>query len=232
MTISTGFLLPIIWALTILGLSPSSTGVFTSSSPLEHAAPIWLHLSKSYPDPPSLVAMNLALQGYRAIKNDLENPLLTVIDFTRPSTQKRLWIIDVEKQQILLQTVVAHGKNSGLLMAEQFSNRPESHQSSLGFFKTAETYQGKHGASLRLDGLEKGINDLARTRAIVIHGADYAREEVAKSMGRLGRSFGCPAVPTEISSKLIQLIKEGSLLFIYGKNYPSIPQNPPPLISK
>ncbi|MBM3168615.1 MAG: murein L,D-transpeptidase catalytic domain family protein [Bacteroidetes bacterium] len=232
MTIGTGFLLPIIWALTILGLSPSSTAEFPTSSPLEHAASIWQHLSKSYPDPPSLASMNLALQGYRAVKNDLENPLLTVIDFTRPSTQKRLWIIDVEKKQILLQTVVAHGKNSGLLMAEHFSNRPESHQSSLGFFKTAETYQGKHGASLRLDGLEKGINDMARSRAIVIHGADHAREEVAKIMGRLGRSFGCPAVPTEISSKLIQLIKEGSLLFIYGKNYPSIPQNPPPLVSK
>lgn len=85
---------------------------------------------------------------------------------------------------------------------------------------------------MRLDGLEKGINDLARTRAIVIHGADYAREEVAKSMGRLGRSFGCPAVPTEISSKLIQLIKEGSLLFIYGKNYPSIHSNFTQLFSK
>lgn len=232
MTIGTGFLLPIIWALTILGLSPSSTGEFSTSSPLEHAASIWQHLSKSYPDPPSLASMNLALQGYLAIKNDLENPLLTVIDFTRPSTQKRLWIIDVEKQQILLQTLVAHGKNSGLLMAEHFSNRPESHQSSLGFFKTAETYQGKNGASLRLDGLEKGINDMARSRAIVIHGADYAREEVAKSMGRLGRSFGCPAVPTEISSKLIQLIKEGSLLFIYGKNYPSIHSNFIQLFSK
>ena len=232
MTIGTGFLLPIIWALTILGFSPSTTSVFPAISSPEHSFPLWQQLSKNHPDPPSLTSMNLAYEGYLAIKNELENPLLTVIDFTRPSTQKRLWIIDVEKQQILLQTVVAHGKNSGLLMAEQFSNQPESHQSSLGFFKTAETYQGKNGASLRLDGLEKGINDMARTRAIVIHGADYAREEVAKSMGRLGRSFGCPAVPTEISYMLIQLIKEGSLLFIYGKNYPSIPSNLSQLFSK
>jgi hypothetical protein len=103
-------------------------------------------------------------------------------------------------------------------MAQSFSNRPESYQSSLGFYKTAETYQGKHGYSLRLDGLEKGFNDQARNRAIVVHGADYAKEEFAKSTGRLGRSLGCPALPPELSARVIDLIKDGSLLFIYGKD--------------
>jgi hypothetical protein len=104
------------------------------------------------------------------------------------------------------------------LLAEKFSNRPESYQSSLGFFQTGEAYQGKHGYSLRLDGLEAGINDQARARAIVIHGADYAKETVAATAGRLGRSLGCPAVPPDLSTSLIKLIKEGSLLFIYGKD--------------
>jgi hypothetical protein len=124
----------------------------------------------------------------------------------------------MQAQKILLHTVVAHGRNSGLLLAEQFSNRPESYQSSLGFFKTGETYQGKHGYSLRLDGLEKGINDQARNRAIVLHGADYAKEDFLKSAGRLGRSLGCPAVPTELAPSIIQLIKNGTLLFVYGKD--------------
>jgi hypothetical protein len=149
-----------------------------------------------------------------------------VIDFTLPSTEKRMWIIDLATQEILLNTVVSHGRNSGNLMAEKFSNRPESYQSSLGFYKTAETYHGKHGYSLRLDGLEKGFNDQARNRAIVIHGADYAREEVAKMSGRLGRSLGCPAVPSELSDEVIDLIKDGSLLFIYGNDQNYLAQSP------
>ncbi len=103
-------------------------------------------------------------------------------------------------------------------MAKSFSNQPESYKSSLGFYTTGETYHGKHGYSLRLDGLEKGFNDQARNRAIVIHGADYAREEFAKSVGRLGRSLGCPALPSELSAKAIDLIKNGSLLFIFGND--------------
>ncbi|MBC6368783.1 hypothetical protein DDT91_18490 [Algoriphagus sp. AK58] len=176
------------------------------------------HLSEKHKNLPSLPAIDLALEGYEKLENELKNPLLTVIDFSLPSTEKRLWVIDVEKQEILLNTVVSHGRNSGMLMAEKFSNRPESYQSSLGFYKTAETYHGKHGFSLRLDGLEKGFNDQARNRAIVIHGADYAREEVAKMSGRLGRSLGCPAVPTEVSDKVINLIKDGSLIFVYAQD--------------
>ncbi|MGM0944328.1 MAG: murein L,D-transpeptidase catalytic domain family protein [Bacteroidota bacterium] len=179
--------------------------------------------STDIPDPQIL---ELALEGYEKLENQLSNPNLTIIDFTRPSTEKRMWIINPKEGKVLLQSVVAHGRNSGQLMATQFSNRPESYQSSIGFYKTAETYQGKHGYSLRLDGLEKGINDQARNRAIVIHGAAYATEEFAKNTGRLGRSLGCPALPSQLSAQAIDLIKEGSLMLIYG-NDESYIQNPP-----
>lgn len=165
---------------------------------------------------PSKEVFALAFQGWTKMKENLKSKVLTVIDFSLPSTAKRMWIIDPEKSQILLNSVVSHGRNSGDLMAKSFSNQPESYKSSLGFYKTAETYSGKHGYSLRLDGLEKGFNDQARNRAIVIHGADYAREEFAKSVGRLGRSLGCPALPSELSAQAIDLIKDGSLLFIFG----------------
>jgi hypothetical protein len=167
---------------------------------------------------PSKEVFVMAIQGWNKVKDNLKSKVLTVIDFSLPSTAKRMWIIDPEKGEILLNSVVSHGRNSGDLMANSFSNQPESFKSSLGFYKTAETYSGKHGYSLRLDGLEKGFNDQARNRAIVIHGADYASEEFAESVGRLGRSLGCPALPSELSAKAIDLIKNGSLLFIFGKD--------------
>ncbi len=219
MTLATGFLLPIFWVLSSLGFlgNPTTASKSLTSSPTASTL-IWNELTKSESLPPSLPVLELALKGYIQLQDKLKKPLLTVIDYSLPSTQKRLWIIDLEQQKILLHTVVAHGRNSGALLAEKFSNRPESYQSSLGFFQTGEAYQGKHGYSLRLDGLEAGINDQARARAIVIHGADYANETVAATAGRLGRSLGCPAVPPKLSTPLIKLIKEGSLLFIYGKD--------------
>ncbi len=219
MTLATGFLLPIFWVLSSLGLlgNPSPAPNLLPSSD-SRSVGIWKELTKGELSPPSLPVLELALNGYAQLQDKLKKPLLTVIDYSLPSTQKRLWIIDLRQQKILLHTVVAHGRNSGALLAERFSNRPESYQSSLGFFQTGEAYQGKHGYSLRLDGLEAGINDQARARAIVIHGADYAKETVAATAGRLGRSLGCPAVPPDLSTPLIKLIKEGSLLFIYGKD--------------
>jgi hypothetical protein len=219
MTLATGFLLPIFWVLSSLGFlgNPSPTPNLLPSADASSVG-IWKELTKGELSPPSLPVLELALNGYTQLQNKLKKPLLTVIDYSLPSTQKRLWIIDLTQQKILLHTVVAHGRNSGALLAEKFSNRPESYQSSLGFFQTGEAYQGKHGYSLRLDGLEAGINDQARARAIVIHGADYAKETVAATAGRLGRSLGCPAVPPDLSTPLIKLIKEGSLLFIYGKD--------------
>jgi hypothetical protein len=219
MTLATGFLLPIFWVLSSLGFlgNPTPAPNFLPSSDASSVG-IWKELAKGQLLPPSLPVLELALNGYAQLQDKLKKPLLTVIDYSLPSTQKRLWIIDLAQQKILLHTVVAHGRNSGALLAEKFSNRPESYQSSLGFFQTGEAYQGKHGYSLRLDGLEVGINDKARARAIVIHGADYAKETVAATAGRLGRSLGCPAVPPDLSTPLIKLIKGGSLLFIYGKD--------------
>ncbi len=216
MTLSQGILLPLYW---IVALISQPASIEKNNIPLDtkNESEIFLeNLGEKHPNLPSLTVLDLALEGYEKLENSLENQVLTLIDFSLPSTEKRLWVIDVSHQEILLNTVVAHGRNSGELMANRFSNTPESFQSSLGFYKTAETYKGKHGYSLRLDGLEKGFNDRARDRAIVIHGADYAREEFAKMTGRLGRSLGCPALPSELSAEVIDIIKDGSLLFIYG----------------
>ncbi|WP_373492867.1 murein L,D-transpeptidase catalytic domain family protein [Aquiflexum sp.] len=165
--------------------------------------------------------LSLGIKGYLKLKeegNMPEGKPLTVIDFSLPSTEKRMWIIDMEDGIILHYGYVSHGRNSGELMAQKFSNKNSSYMSSLGFYLTAETYQGKHGYSLRLDGLEPGFNDNARERAIVIHGAEYVREDFIKQTGRLGRSLGCPALPLEITVEIIDLIKGRSVLFIYGKD--------------
>lgn len=162
-----------------------------------------------------LDVFKLAYTGYKKLNNS-NNPLLTVIDFSLPSSEKRMYVLDLAKKKILFVSYVAHGRNSGENYATSFSNRDGSHQSSLGFYRTANTYNGGNGYSLRLDGLEKGINDKAMQRAIVIHGADYCSENVIRSTGRLGRSFGCPALPRELNKPIIDTIKEGSLLFVYA----------------
>ena len=147
-------------------------------------------------------------------KGRISNPnILTVCDFSQPSDNKRLYIIDVNNFKVLLNTYVAHGKNSGNLYAQKFSNRPKSLQSSLGFYVTKGTYFGTHGLSLRLAGQDKGFNDRAESRAIVVHGATYIGDEWLG--GKMGRSFGCPAVPARFASKVISLIKNGTCLFIY-----------------
>ena len=141
--------------------------------------------------------------------------VLTVIDYSLPSTEPRLWVLDLEAGEVRFHELVAHGKNSGANRARSFSNVSGSLQSSLGVFRTDETYQGKHGYSLRLDGLEDGINDKARDRAIVIHGAHYVSEAFARNHGRLGRSWGCPALDTEVSGAVIDAIEGGTLLVAY-----------------
>jgi hypothetical protein len=161
---------------------------------------------------------NKAFQGYSQIENLKNKNLITIVDYTLPSTQKRLFVIDLEHKTLLYQCYVAHGKNSGGNVADSFSNAPESLKSSLGFFLTAETYNGKHGYSLKLDGLEKGINDNARSREIVVHGADYVSEKYIKQFGRLGRSWGCLALPPEILKELVDKISNGSCLFIYAND--------------
>ena len=161
-----------------------------------------------------------AIKSLDELEFNNEN-LITIIDFSKPSTEKRFFIIDLKNQKLLHHILVAHGKNSGFNEAEKFSNTNQSKQTSLGIFTTAETYIGKHGYSLRLDGLEKGVNDNARKRAIVVHGAKYVSADFIEDHGRLGRSWGCPAIPVEFTSEIIDLIKNGSCFYIYAddENY-------------
>jgi hypothetical protein len=163
-------------------------------------------------------AFKLAISGYKELlaKGTLENPkYLSIADFSQSSRAKRLYVIDMIAKKIVMNTFVSHGKNSGFDMATKFSNSPESEESSLGFFKTKQPYVGKHGLSLRMAGLEEGINDNAEARAIVVHGAAYVNDARVNS-GYMGRSQGCPAVPQQESAKLVNTIKNGSLLFIYS----------------
>ncbi len=141
--------------------------------------------------------------------------LLTVIDYSRASTQPRLWVLDLEREQVLFEELVAHGQGSGENFATRFSNADGSHQTSLGLFRTADTYVGGNGYSLRLDGLEAGFNDRARERAIVMHGAPYVSDDNVRAVGRLGRSHGCPALRPSIARSVIDTIKQGSLVFAY-----------------
>lgn len=160
-------------------------------------------------------AFDQAMRGYEQIPAK-QKELLVLVDFTKPSTEDRFYVIDVQEQKLLYRSVVAHGRGSGDNYATSFSNTPGSHQSSLGFYLTGNTYQGSNGHSLRLKGLEAGINDKAMERAIVIHGADYCDPSFISSAGRLGRSFGCPSLPRAVNDEIIDTIKEGAVLFIYA----------------
>ena len=161
-------------------------------------------------------AFRQAVAGYNKIAGK-KREVLTLIDFSKPSTEERLYVFDMKHRRMLYSSVVSHGKNSGENYARSFSNKVGSYKSSLGFYLTSSTYQGKNGYSLLLDGLEKGVNDRARERAIVVHGASYANPSVAKG-GRLGRSFGCPALPTALARPVIDAIKGGSVMYIYAEN--------------
>lgn len=167
----------------------------------------------------SLPAFQEALAGYSRHAADGRD-LLVLIDFTKPSTEERFCVIDIARSKVLFRTHVAHGRGSGENYATAFSNEPGSYKSSLGLYRTGSTYIGRNGYSLLLEGLEKGLNDKARERAIVIHGADYADPKVLRVQDRLGRSLGCPALPPSISREVIDTIKCGALLYIYGKTYP------------
>lgn len=156
-----------------------------------------------------------AMYGYRRLRFPEKN-IITIIDFTRPSSEKRLFVIDLAQKKILYHTYVAHGVNSGYLYPVRFSNEMNSKESSLGFYETGETYTGKYGYSLRLDGLERGINDMARERDIVMHGADYVGRNVVRAFGCVGRSWGCPALPESLSATIIETIKDGTCLYIYA----------------
>ncbi|WP_374755307.1 murein L,D-transpeptidase catalytic domain family protein [Pseudomonas putida] len=163
----------------------------------------------------NLSTLNLALTAYACASHSDGDKLLTVIDYSKASRDKRLWVFDLRARKLLFEEWVAHGKNSGADVPTTFSNAPNSYQSSLGLYETGQTYSGKHGRSLRLQGLEPGFNDNSMSRAIVMHAAAYADPKVVPGLGRLGRSQGCPAVRPAIAGKLIDTLQRGSYVFAY-----------------
>lgn len=183
----------------------------------QRAEAIYNSIDSNNFDMPNLESFSKALEGYYLLKEEgkVQNDFLTIIDFSLSSKEKRCWVINVDENKIIFNSLVAHGQNSGEDFADSFSNSNESYKSCLGFFTTGEVYSGKHGLSLKLDGLEKGVNDHARARSIVVHGADYVSNSFIQNHSRLGRSQGCPALPVDLSGKIIQTIKNKSCLFIY-----------------
>lgn len=153
---------------------------------------------------------NLQAQNKLSDKN-----LLTIVDFSLSSSKKRLWIINLSTRKVLYNSLVSHGRNTGEAFAKSFSNEPESFKSSLGFFVTGDTYYGKHKLSLKLHGMDPSFNGNALNRSIVMHGAKYVSESWVKNNGRLGRSLGCPAIPLEISDEVVNLLANGTCLFLY-----------------
>lgn len=176
---------------------------------------------------PSFEGFKEALEGFYLFKEKglVQKNILTLVDFSLSSNVKRLWVIDLATNTILYNSLVAHGRNTGEEYANSFSNSNKSFKSSLGFYATGEIYNGKHGMSLKLDGLEKGINDNARERGVVMHAANYVSNTFIKCNKRLGRSLGCPAIPQESLKVIVNTIKNKSLLFIYHPSR-SLKKNP------
>ena len=201
------------FAATSTAASPNTHNNFSSAVAEKYSA--WQLANEGI----SADLFSYAMKGYEFLRqhNRLTNTgIISIIDFSKSSDQKRLFVLNIETGKILFKTLVAHGRNSGQEFAKSFSNAASSFSSSLGFYVTSDTYNGKHGYSLRLNGCEKGFNDNAYKRAVVVHGADYVSESFIQQNGFLGRSHGCPAIPTELSKKIIDVIKDGSCLFIYS----------------
>jgi hypothetical protein len=165
---------------------------------------------------PAVLRLALAASQCATASGTVRNPeTLTIIDYSKASVEPRLWVLDLQSRTLLYEELVSHGRGSGENLATRFSNTPNSHQTSIGLYVTDQPYVGRNGYSLRLDGLDEGFNDRARERAIVMHGAPYVNASITKSLGRLGRSHGCPAVRAEVARELIDRVKGGSLVFAY-----------------
>lgn len=167
-------------------------------------------------------AFDYAKRGFERLLQEgrlMNDSIISIIDFSRPSSEKRLFILDMKNFKVLFNTLVSHGRNSGREFATSFSNQHSSYMSSPGFYITKETYEGKNGYSLKLEGLERGINDNAYERGIVVHGAPYVSDDFVDAQGYIGRSQGCPAVPQQVSHSVINRIKNGTCMFIYHPSY-------------
>ncbi|MDT0684911.1 murein L,D-transpeptidase catalytic domain family protein [Autumnicola psychrophila] len=183
----------------------------------EEVAITYENFSKNNLNLPTLDVFEKGMKGYYKLKEEgaVTKKILTIVDFNLSSSKKRMWILDMENKEVLFHTYTSHGKNTGGEFAKKFSNTLNSLQSSLGFYVTGETYYGRNGLSLFIDGKEKGFNSNARKRYVVIHGADYATPNFIKKHGRLGRSYGCPAVPNSLAKELINTIKGESVVYIH-----------------
>ncbi len=196
---------------------PKLTAANTKSAFEAKAESLYNQLDANSFEMPKLESFEAALEGFYRMKaqGNIKKDVLTIVDFSLSSNLKRLWVIDLSANTVLFQTLVAHGRNSGEEFANRFSNVADSFKSSLGLYLTGEVYNGKHGMSLKLDGMEKGVNSNARSRSVVMHGADYVSESFIRQHNRLGRSQGCPAIPVEMTPEIINAIKGGSCLYIY-----------------
>lgn len=196
-------------------MTSSATQAFNIKTSVQHLAGKAPALDKH--------VLKLALFAYQTAseKGAVKKPLLTVIDYSLPSSRQRMWIFDVRKEKLLYNTYVAHGQNSGMTTPNHFSNRASSKETSLGTFVTKDTYMGSKGLSLNLKGLEKGFNDNAYNRRVVIHGAWYVEPDFIKKAGRAGRSWGCPSIAQTMAKPVINTIKGGSVVFAYypDRNY-------------
>ena len=201
--------------------APGSDGLAASPVMLfeNHARRVYNNCGLENKDLPFSI-FKYALSGYYNLVGEgkimAHKKVLSIIDFRKSANEERYFVVDLASERLLYHTLVAHGKNSGMVYARYFSNTMSSLQSSLGFFRTAETYYGDHGYSMRLDGMERDINSLARPRAIVMHGADYVSKSFVARHGYLGRSWGCPALPLELTRPIINTVKNGSCLFAYS----------------
>lgn len=215
--------LPIVRLLSIVAVAVLGSGGLAAAESVANAAGSSANFAREHFEGASLgsidhdvlgLALNAATCAVRS--GAVSSPrTLTVIDYSRPSSEERLWVIDLTTRELLYEELVAHGQGSGGFTATMFSNEPDTHRTSLGLFVTDDTYVGRNGYSLRLDGLDKGINDRARERAIVMHGAPYVSDAFIRANGRLGRSWGCPAIRNDIAKEMIDRVKGGGLVFAY-----------------
>jgi hypothetical protein len=201
------------------GSLPSASTVEPDPVPFDEIQALYGSIQSYDGERPDSLMFHKGVESFQALKaasllSDKE--VIALVDFSKPSSEKRMWIIDLRTRKVLYHLLVAHGKNSGELYATSFSNKPNSYQSSLGIFVTGETYNGKNGKSLKLHGMQKELNGLAEQRAIVIHGASYVSDAFVERVGRLGRSYGCPAVPMEVHKEVINLLAGGTMLFLYS----------------
>lgn len=207
-----------------LWTAPSAAPVTPVSVAKVEEAPadlVYGDLVKTTKDAPSIACFRAAADGFFRLRatGAIKKNILAIADFSLSSNTKRLWIVNMDTHEVLYHTLVAHGRNTGDEFAQSFSNAAESNKSSLGFYATGAVYTGKHGVSLRLNGLERDVNDRAMQRAVVMHGADYVSEDFIRRHTRLGRSLGCPAIPNDMVKPVIDVLRDGSCLYIYHPSH-------------